>query len=262
MARRYCSIIISVSLLLLIGCQNPSDSGISRMEAERSGSKGTIVSVADKDEIGIVDQITINREAYKQGLEALVQYYSKVGNNAKLNWAKKELYGLNTMPQYKYIVPVVLIGGSKDYRATDGIADADLLFDEGKVLESQAKIGGIVTTPDKLRLALTKYEQLFSKYPTSDKIDDAAYKSGEISEYFKDYSFALEYYQLAYKWNPDIQEPARFRAARILDKQMHRYDEALKLYKEAMETEGKFSANLEWKKNAEERVKAIEKIGE
>ena len=110
-------------------------------------------------------------------------------------------------------------------------------------------------------MALTKFEQLITKYPSSDKIDDAAYQAGEISEYFKDYSIALDYYQRAYSWDPDTPNPARFRAAKILDKHMHRNAEALELYKKAIEVEGRFGKNREWKDFAEERIEELQKSG-
>ena len=257
MAKRYCTIVLIVSLFFFIGCQSDVDSGISRINATRTGTSPGAVGVAEKGEIDLVDQITVNRDAYRQGLELLVRYYTKVGNNAKLEWAKKELNALNTMPQYRYLIITV---GSAEYKASASIVDADLLYDEAMALEKQAMLGSIVINKNKLRLALDKYEQLILKYPTSDKIDDAAYESGDISYEFQDYTIALEYYQRTYQWDTETTNPARFKAARILDKQMHRYDEALKLYKEALATEGKYSRNLEWKNNAEERVKALEKI--
>ncbi len=259
MAKRYCTIMLVVSLFFFIGCQNGAESGTSRIIATRTGTSPGVgaVGAAEKGEIDLVEQITVNRDAYRQGLELLVKYYTKVGNNAKLEWAKKELNALNTIPQYRYIV---ITGTSAEYKAANSIVDADLLYDEAQALEKQAKLGSIVINKDKLRLALDKYEQLILKYPTSDKIDDAAYESGDISYEFKDYTIALEYYQRVYQWDSETTHPARFKAARILDRQMHRYDEALKLYKEAIETEGKYSKNLEWKNNAEERVKSLEKI--
>ena len=52
-----------------------------------------------------------------------------------------------------------------------------------------------------LRAALRKYGELISQYPTSDKIDDAAYKMARIHEGFGDYTIALAFYQRAYQWD-------------------------------------------------------------
>ena len=43
---------------------------------------------------------------------------------------------------------------------------------------------------------------------------------------------------------------------------MHRYSEALELYKEAIDKETRYDSNLEWRKNAEERISALEKMVE
>jgi tetratricopeptide (TPR) repeat protein len=106
-------------------------------------------------------------------------------------------------------------------------------------------------------LALDKYNQLIKKYPTSNKIDDAAYKAGGIYEYFKDYSIAVLYYKRAYQWDPMTIHPARFRAAYILDRRLARRVEALELYEEAIKTEGRYEKLVTWREFAEKRVKEL-----
>lgn len=263
MAKRICTVIIIVSLYFLPGCQNPN-SGTSRMLPHRTmpsigTSRALILTPAG--EIDIVEDVAASRQAYREGLEMLVRYYTKTGNNHKLDWAKRELHDLNVMHQYNYIVPVV---ASKDFRATAMIPDADLLYEDARLQKEGAEPLGATVFVDKnaYRMALRKFEDVIVKYPTSDKIDDSAYMSGEISEYFKDYSIALDYYQRAYTWDPDTPHPARFKAARILDKYMHRNAEALELYKKAVETEGRYDKYRELKTAAEERINALQKTGE
>ena len=84
-----------------------------------------------------------------------------------------------------------------------------------------------------LRMALDKYNQLISKFPTSDKIDDAAFRAAGIYEHFKDYSIAVQYYQRTYQWDPQTIYPAKYKAAFILDQRLHRRAEALQLYQDA-----------------------------
>jgi hypothetical protein len=137
MAKRFCIVIFIVSLLALAGCTQP-DSGISRRLPNRTRptlGTGSPVKLTEVSEIDIVEQIAANRQAYRQGLEKLVRYYTKTGNNEKLDWANKELKALNVMPQYKYIVPVV---ASKDYRATTSIPDADLIYEDASLQKKQA----------------------------------------------------------------------------------------------------------------------------
>jgi tetratricopeptide (TPR) repeat protein len=120
----------------------------------------------------------------------------------------------------------------------------------------------ILKDENSLRLALARYNQLIKNYPSSDKIDDAAYKAGVIYEYFKDYSIALLYYKSAYEWDPDGIYPARFRAARLLDKHLYRKDEALQLYQQAVKTEGRYERYREWKEFAEKRIRELQKLDE
>lgn len=260
MAKRICTVIIIVSLYILPGCQNYNTGTSRRLPPRTMPSIPTsrIISLTEAGEIDIVEDIATHRQAYREGLELLVRYYTKTGNNHKLDWAKRELHTLNVMPQYNYIVPVV---ASKDYRATTMIPDADLLYEDARLQKEQAErgVGTLFVNKDLYRMALRKFEDVIVKYPTSDKIDDAAYMAGEISEYFKDYSIALDYYQRAYTWDPDTPHPARFHAARILDQRLHRNSEALELYKKAIETEGRYDKYREWVTFAQERINDLEK---
>jgi len=105
-----------------------------------------------------------------------------------------------------------------------------------------------------LRVALEKYGQLIRQYPTSDKIDDAAHEMAGIYEHFRDYTIALKYYQRTYQWDPETPYAARFKAASILDKKLHRRAEALELYQEAVIKEAQYD---EWKMFAEDRIEDL-----
>jgi tetratricopeptide (TPR) repeat protein len=89
----------------------------------------------------------------------------------------------------------------------------------------------------KLQRALNKCNELIKEYPTSDKIDDAAYLAGEIHEFFKDYSIAVLYYKRAFQWDSQTPYPARYRAANLLDYQLFERDKALELYRESLQKE-------------------------
>jgi tetratricopeptide (TPR) repeat protein len=178
----------------------------------------------------------------------------------KLNWAKDELSSLDSIPQYKYIIEAESAGAN--LRASTSIPEADEIYQDALELHRQAGALLVIKDNDLLRLAADKYDRLIKRFPSSDKIDDAAYKAGEICEYFKDYSIALLYYKRAYQWDPGTIHPARFRAARILDKRLHRYAEALKLYQEAIKTEGAYERYRKWTEFAEQRIIALYAIGE
>ncbi|MHC4104056.1 MAG: tetratricopeptide repeat protein [Planctomycetota bacterium] len=260
MARIVLSVLIIVLLSISLGCQQ-ADSGRGRLITDRGnraiGNVGS-VNLAQAGETDIVEQIAINRRAYEQGLELLIRYYTKTGNNMKLNWAEKELMSLDSIPQYKYIIEAEIL--ESNLRASTSIPEADDVFEDAQNLEKEARVLFIGKNNDKLREALDRYDRLIRNYPTSDKIDDAAFNAGVIYEDFRDYSIALLYFRRAYQWDPETPHPARFRSARILDKRLHRNAEALELYREALNTEGKYGKRRIWVDFAEDRIKALYRI--
>jgi len=261
MARIVLTAVVIVLLNVLVGCQSV-DSGRGQLMPARTrtsiGAPG-VVSVVDAGETDFVEQIAVNRQAYRQGLQLLVGYYTRIGNNMKLNWAKDELSALDSIPQYKYIIDAEAAGAN--LRASTSIPEADETYQDALDLQKEAGALLVVKNEELLRLAVDKYNRVIKNFPSSDKIDDAAYKAGEIYEHFQDYSIALLYYKRAYQWDPGTIHPARFRAARILDKRLHRYAEALELYREAIKTEGAYERHRKWTEFAEQRILALYSVG-
>jgi tetratricopeptide (TPR) repeat protein len=260
MARKGCTVILIVLLSVLVGCQ-----GVDRGEGQlipqgrrQALGPAKVVDITGTSEADIVEQMAVNRQAYYQGLELLVGYYMRTGNNMKLEWAQKELAALNTMPKYNYIIEAVTIPGNN--KAIASIPEADDIYYDAEEMNKEAGTLPILKNENQLRLALAKYNDVIKRYPTSDKIDDAAYNAGVIYEYFKDYSIALLYFQRTYQWDPETPHPARFRAARILDQRLHRKDEALQLYQQAVKIEGQFDKYREWREYAEKRIRALQKV--
>ncbi len=257
MARKVCTLALLIVLLgVFVGC---GDTGRGRLVAPDTRPPTRIIPPG-ADETDIVEDMTVNRQGYKHGLEQLVAYYSKTGNNMKLRLAQKELGALTTMPRYNYIQAMDV--GQANLKATDPIPEADNIYYNALEIDKNAGTLPILKNENQLRLALEKYNEVIRQYPSSDKIDDAAYKTGVIYEYFKDYSIALTSFKRAFQWDPDTPHPARFRAARILDKYLHRNAEALQLYQQAVKIEGQFDKYREWREFAERRIRELQKIDE
>lgn len=252
MAKTILTVLLIVLLNVLVGCH-----GVDSGKSQLLPAPMKAVSVVEAGEADIIEQMSINRLAYRQYLESLVAHYKKTGNNMKLGWAEDELKKLNKMPQYNYIIEASVAG--PNLKARSSITIADYMYDEAFRLEKRAKRLILIIDEGLLRVALDKYNQLIRKHPSSDKIDDAAYRAGGIFEYFKDYTIALLYYQRTYQWDPDTIHPARFRAAYILDEHLHRRAEALELYQQAVEKE-KLSKNC--KEFVEQRIAELTKSGE
>lgn len=258
MARTISTAALIISLSILVGCQ--SDTGRSQLvtgPGDASPSSIGAVNIAEATEADLVEQMATHRQAYRQSLGLLVQYYTRTGSYEKLNWAKKELAALNSMPQYKYIIEAEVLPAN--LRATSLIPEADTLYQDAVRLEKEAGPLPVGKNEQKLRLALDKYNQVISTHPASDKIDDAAFKAGGIYEYFKDYTIALLYYQRAYQWDPQTTHPAKFKAAYILDKYLYRRAEALDLYQQAVKEQKQYA---EWTEFAEARIKELTKTEE
>lgn len=253
MARITLNTILIVLLVVLVGCGGV-DKGKGQLvptSVKKFAYSGEAQKI-DKEEIDAVEEVAVNRQAYRQGLKSLNAYYDKMGNNMKLRWAQKELNSLDAIPQYKYIIEAEVAG--PNLKADTSIPEADTIYQEAVHLEKKAKRLILIKNNNRLRLALAKYDELIRKHPSSDKIDDAAYRAGGIYEYFRDYSIAILYYKRAYQWDPDTPYPAKFKEAYILDKRLYRRVEALDLYKQAVEEQ---SQHKKWVKQAEKRIKEL-----
>ena len=255
---RTVTIIATISLLVMaIGCA-PSDRGLGQRLPQRTTYAPPVTdsqAVGSNDEIDLVEQVTTFRQDYRRSLELLVQHYTIVGDNKKLNWAQDELRALDRMPQYRYIIDAEVLPA--DLVASERIPAADELYLEAVETQRQADPIRVLKDEEQLRVALEMYRQLIRQYPSSDKIDDAAYRMAGIHESFKEYEVALLYYKRAYQWEPDTPYPARFHAASLLDKKLLRRDEALELYQEALLREGE--QYREWKMYGEKRVRELTK---
>ncbi|MCL5278890.1 MAG: hypothetical protein M1376_03160 [Planctomycetes bacterium] len=248
---------VTVLLTLLVGCE--TDTGTSQRLPARSypsmaDANQPLAKPTSNNEIDLVEKLVADRRAYQRSLQALVQYYTASGNHDKTTWAREELTALDRIPQYQYIIEAEAMPST--LKATESIAAADQLYAEAQKFYKDAGIIPLTITKDEemLRAALRAYGKLITTYPTSDKIDDAAYMMGRIHEGFGRYAIALAFYQRAYQWDPATPFPARFRAADILDHRLHRRAEALQVYQEAIAKEGRY---IDLRLMAERRVQEL-----
>jgi len=258
MARTISTVVLIVFLNVLVGCHS-ADSGKGQVvpKAEKQLLKpAPVIKAQTPAETDIIEQVAINRQAYRRALKSLVDHYTNTGNAMKLAWAEKEFAALNDVKQYNYIIEASVAG--PDLKATTSIELADYMYDEALRLEKRAKRLIVITDEDLLRIALGKYNELVKKHPSSDKIDNAAFRAAGIYEHFKDYTIALLYYQRTYQWDPQTSCLAEFKAAYILDQRLSRRSEALRLYQKALK-KGGLTKNE--KKFVEERIAALTKIG-
>jgi tetratricopeptide (TPR) repeat protein len=216
-------------------------------QAEKVTGEGFMVPGAE--EVDLVEDMAGRRNSYRASLKTLIDFYESAGAATKLAWARRE-YAL--MPQYRYLMPGEAL--KADLQATDSIDIADELYAEAVALYKEA--GGllIIVDENKLRVSLNKFNLLIENYPSSDKIDDAAYKAGRIYKHFQDYEIAAIYFQRAFQWDENTPYPARFRAAYILDRKLNMMAEALVLYQLSLEKESRYEDNAEFSRR---RIKSL-----
>ncbi len=202
-------------------------------------------------EIQLVEQMVTYRNNYLRELENLGSFYDQQGNQLKAMWVKQEQAALATINMRPYLVVAEIAGA--DLRATDSIAQADDLYNEAKVLIASAR--GVFTDRKKLQLARTKLDTLLSTYPSSDKVDDAAWEIAQICDRdMGEYHEAMYYYQRVWQWNPENQYDARFAVARIYDERFRNYPRACEFYELSIQLEPGFTANVTHAKN---RIKEL-----
>jgi len=221
---------------------------------------------ASQNEIALAESVSEKRLAYRNELEKIKSYYEQSGNQLKIDWVNRELKYLRATPRYHYIIEAEVAGS--ELRAKDIIPKADALYKQAldrynsqcifPMPGAQLLTGKILVSRRRLITALNQFNELIRDYPTSDKIDDAAFYAGRIHEFFNDWSIASLYYKRAFQWDPATRHPARYYAARILDEKLAQRDEALMLYREALDREDIYMNSIEIAV-AEARIKELTK---
>ena len=219
--------------------KQPATVNITAVAKEPSPETTTVavptVVAGDAGEVRLVEQLALAREAYRQSLEALKAHYSDTHNRAKLDRVEKELAEYSAIEKYEYLNEVGL--ASPALRPTASITAADNLFKEAMDFKNYPAF------PDekrgKLKLAVQKFRALINDYPTSDKIDDAAFRLGEIYEgwYYNDFTQAVVCFERCFQWNPKTEYPAYYKAAKLYDEKLLMRDKAVELYRKVISSD-------------------------
>jgi len=195
-------------------------------------------------EVDLVENMALHRDAYTRFLTALTKFYSEQGFPEKAACAQTELNGLRQVKTYKYILEAEV--PRADLKPLESIAEADRLYEQGlKILRKGGRGFPCFYNQTTMRQALVKFKALIENYPTSDKIDDAAYYIAEIHKEYekeKDNTLAIEWYKRAIQWDPNTPHPCRFRIATTYDYRLHERENALYWYQRVLDEESKFTA--------------------
>ena len=244
-----CAIAAVLGLVLLAGCN------VSKLERFPRAPKGPVtdpahpagidpaklgpdIRIVDAQEVDLVEAVLTHRAMYHRNLQLLRDYYAAHGYYTKQKWAEFELEGLKTVKPFRYLIDAEIPGES--LRPTDSIPAADDMYAKGRELMRRGGYGVPALYREDLMIeAAAELRNLIEQYPSSDKIDDAAFLLGEIHKaYFKNQELlAVRWYERAWTWDPHTPHPARFEAATVYDFRLHDRDRALELYRAVLTDE-------------------------
>lgn len=211
------------------------------------------IDVAGAREVDLVEQLTMHRKMYNRLLRILIRHLAEKQDYENLKCAERENLELTYVKPYQYLMDATIPIAS--LHPQESIADADKLYDEGWALMKKGGHGVPAFYNRRYMVqALNKFHTLITEYPTSDKIAEAAYWCGYVhKEYFYDVAqneddneIAVQYFQRAYTWKPDIRLQARFEAAAVYDYRLHDRERALRLYRDVIEHETFVKSNVEF----------------
>lgn len=199
---------------------------------------GRDIAVAQPSEVDLVEDAVAKRQAYHTALSDLQHYYADHGYATKESWARSELESAMGIRQFRYLLDAEI--PSAALTASDSIAEADAMYEKGLEIMKKAGHGipGIFSRREMLRAA-DVFRKLIKQYPSSDKIDDAAFQLGTIHEEYlpNQEILAAKWYERAWTWDPHTPHPARFQAASVYDFRLHDRDHALELYQQVVSEE-------------------------
>jgi tetratricopeptide (TPR) repeat protein len=238
---------VIIAALVFTGCYNPKIDDAHLLltpQEQQVADKGVLAP--DAGEVDAVERVAEARAGYQAAMEELIAYYKSTGNETKRRWAQNELTTFRQMAQYRYLMPGEVV--TQNMSATEDVPGAEDLYKKARSLYAAAGGYFIITDEAKLRQSLQLFNQLTTEYPNSTRIDEAAYRAGQIYEHFKDYELAAVMYQRCFQWNDKTNFPARFRAARVLDQRLKMRKEALAIYKLSVQKESRYEDNTEFAK--------------
>jgi len=221
------------------------------------------IPVAGRQEVDLVEELVTHRKMYNRLLTLLVRHYAAKEDHEKLKWAELEREELSYVKPYQYLMSATI--PLEGLRPQASIAEADALYEEGLKLMKKGGHGVPALYNRRImKQALNKFHTLLMEYPTSDKIALAAWWAGYIhKEYFYDLAqnvddneIAVQYFERAYTWDPNIPQQARFEAATVYDFRLHDRERALKLYQDVIEKETFVKSNVDF---AHKRIRQLTK---
>jgi len=176
----------------------------------------------------MVERVLSARKEYQEALEALRAHYIAAGEIERARWAEDELLQYHRMSKFAYRLELDV--PPPNLQPLYNIPEANELMRRAILYKDKGWGSDYVDNQRRAELLL---QQLLSKHPQSNKIDEAAYMLGELyeSKAFRQNARAAVYYERSFQWNTKTHHDSRFRAARLYERLGER-NKALEIYKD------------------------------
>src|SRR5262249_26160315 len=147
-----------------------------QLPGPRPGATGKAGGKATSD-VELVERLLAARRDYQVALEGLRAHYISVGDTEKVQWAEEELPEFHRTNKQAYNhaldVPPPTLKPEKN------IPEANELYKRAMTYKEKGWGNDYL---DNQRRAELLFQQILTSYPDSDKIDDVAYRLGELYE--------------------------------------------------------------------------------
>ncbi len=210
-------------------------------------------TLASANEALLVEYVVGARRAYLKALDDLMSIYQGQQDRNGIKRVQSVLDTFNPVHTYLYYLSAEI--PSPRLRGLKRLAPATAAFNEAlSTYEDATKpwvIGRAATV--KRAAALKAFRGIIEKYPESNKISRCAFFIAEINRTYGEYERAAVWYDRSWQWNPQTQDPARYRAATLYDFKLKNPRKALAYYRMVLQFETNYD-NLEY---ARKRIRAL-----
>jgi hypothetical protein len=232
-------VLVTLAVGVLVWAQTPGP---------RQGAPGKAGGKASSD-VELVERLLAARRDYQVSLEALRAHYISVNDTERIRWAEAELLEFHRINKQAFNLDLDV--PPPTLKPEQNITEANELYKRAMTYKEK---GYGTSYIDNQRRAELLFQQILTSYPQSDKIDDTAFRLGELYEgkAYLQYKRAAVYYERCFQWNPKTHFDARLRAARLYDRVLLDRTEAITLYEEVLRHETDPAMEAEAKKRLQE----------
>jgi TolA-binding protein len=180
-------------------------------------------------DLELVQHLINVRKNYQKTLENLRLHYLRAGDIERAKWAEEELRQYQRIPKQAFVLDLDV--PPPNLKGDTNIPEANKMLTWALTFKDK---GFGTDYIDNQRRAEILFQDMLSKYPTSNKIHLAAFHLGDIyeSKAYKQYRRAAAYYERCFQWNPKTHHDARMRAAKLYDYEIKDRTKAIELYRE------------------------------